>query len=653
LDLDDDNDGYSDVIELEEGSDPLYEASRPLDTDGDFKPNSTDPDDDNDGYSDLVEDAELSDPLDADSKPLDTDSDFEPNSTDLDDDNDSVNDDEDVFPLDSTEWLDFDGDGMGDNADLDDDNDTVNDELDAFQYLIGEWLDSDNDGVGDNSDHFPEDETCWTDVDNDAVCDQDQVGITTFNSSDINGLNGYKLVGESELSILGERMTGLGDINSDGFYDYAQSAFGQTIDGQSFVGKVYVFFGSPDKWKNNLDFSVDDRLDGTNGFEITGLAASETIGRHISNLNDINGDGIDDFIFSTKTGIAYIVFGHEGLWDADLDLSSITGDKGFTLTNFNVGVTDLSKLVSALGDVNGDGIDDFGFQDGSVVHVFFGNESWPNTLDIEDVAAISDYSLTIAKAYYISEAGDLNGDGVDDFSVYSKINESDFGVSVFFGQTNLEGETLNVMSLDGENGFVMQEELYGDSTGIKTVSADLNQDGIDDLLINFSHDISTRVGRVYVLFGSSQPWSSSIDITKLNGDKGMVLMGGAVGDQTGLKVESLGDFNGDGIDDVLINSRKSEINSLSEVGQVFVVFGQAQIWPATMNLNEMTSQQGFSFTGINAGDYFGDGLAAVGDVNGDGLNDFVTGSKRPESKGIYRTGEAYLIYGFDQFELAE
>jgi hypothetical protein len=70
-DTDDDNDGYSDIIEEQEGSDPKDETSRPLDNDEDYDPDSTDTDDDNDGYSDVEELEAGSDPMDPTSVPAD------------------------------------------------------------------------------------------------------------------------------------------------------------------------------------------------------------------------------------------------------------------------------------------------------------------------------------------------------------------------------------------------------------------------------------------------------------------------------------------------------------------------------------------------------------------------------------------------------
>ncbi|NEX17949.1 MAG: hypothetical protein C1943_15355 [Halochromatium sp.] len=83
-----------------------------------------------------------------------------------DSDGDGVNDELDVFPLDSTEWADGDGDGVGDNADncpdaanpdqADGDGDGVADACDAFPDDPAEWADGDDDGVGDNADNCPD-----------------------------------------------------------------------------------------------------------------------------------------------------------------------------------------------------------------------------------------------------------------------------------------------------------------------------------------------------------------------------------------------------------------------------------------------------------------------------------------------------------------
>jgi competence protein ComEC len=70
LDIDDDDDHYSDKIEITCGSDPLSELSIPVDHDHDLSPDQLDLDDDNDGILDTLEILKGSDPLDANSKPV-------------------------------------------------------------------------------------------------------------------------------------------------------------------------------------------------------------------------------------------------------------------------------------------------------------------------------------------------------------------------------------------------------------------------------------------------------------------------------------------------------------------------------------------------------------------------------------------------------
>jgi hypothetical protein len=115
------------------------------------------------------------------------------NTTDS--DGDGVEDVLDAFPTDPTEWSDYDNDGVGDNSDncywysnpnqanwdndsfgdicdWDDDNDNVNDTEDAFPYDPSEWSDSDSDGVGDNGDNCPSvANTDQSDVNNNGIGD--------------------------------------------------------------------------------------------------------------------------------------------------------------------------------------------------------------------------------------------------------------------------------------------------------------------------------------------------------------------------------------------------------------------------------------------------------------------------------------------------
>jgi len=187
VDDDDDNDGITDLMEERCFSDPLDANSVPTDTDGDGDCDPIDYDDDGDGYTDQVEGWCGSDPLDVNSIPVDSDGDGDCDTMDNDSDNDGVDDDDDAFPDDSTEWIDTDGDGNGDNGDYDDDGDgwpdssegdCGSDSLDSDSVPVDsdddgicDQLDSDddNDGVVDIDDDFPNDSSEWLDTDGDGI----------------------------------------------------------------------------------------------------------------------------------------------------------------------------------------------------------------------------------------------------------------------------------------------------------------------------------------------------------------------------------------------------------------------------------------------------------------------------------------------------
>ena len=203
LDSDDDDDGWSDLDEDNCGTDSLDDTDVPVDTnqdgvcdaiqetdnDGDGISDNDDSDDDNDNWTDLDELDCGTDPMDSSSVPNDFDGDFVCDIIDSDDDDDGVLDQDDAFPLDATESNDNDGDGQGDNADIDDDNDgwSDSDEIDCNTDWMDEnivpgdddgdgvcnYLDADldNDGVPDIDDAFPEDPNETVDTDGDGLGD--------------------------------------------------------------------------------------------------------------------------------------------------------------------------------------------------------------------------------------------------------------------------------------------------------------------------------------------------------------------------------------------------------------------------------------------------------------------------------------------------
>ena len=177
----------------------------------------------------------------------------------------------------------------------------------------------------------------------------------------------------------------------------------------------------------------------------------------------------------------------------------------------------------------------------------------------------------------VSAAGDINGDGIDDLIIgeWYRAGRS----YVVFGSDIGLPDPFDLSSLNGDNGFVLNNEL-GERFGISVSAAgDINGDGIDDLIIgadgaepngNFS-------GRSYVVFGSDSGLPNPFNLSSLNGSNGFVLNGEAQGDQSGASVSAAGDINGDGIDDLIIGADRADPNGNSDAGRSYVVFGRAAI----------------------------------------------------------------------------
>src|SRR4029079_17083245 len=106
--------------------------------------------------------------------------------------------------------------------------------------------------------------------------------------------------------------------------------------------------------------------DGTNGFQINGKVAGDQAGRAVSNAGDLNGDNIEDIIIGApladphdeSSGSSYVIFGKRTAFQAVLELSNLRGTNGFEIRGELAG-DQAGRDVSAAGDINGDGFNDF------------------------------------------------------------------------------------------------------------------------------------------------------------------------------------------------------------------------------------------------------------------------------------------------------
>jgi hypothetical protein len=194
--------------------------------------------------------------------------------------------------------------------------------------------------------------------------------------------------------------------------------------------------------------------------------------------------------------------------------------------------------------------------------------------------------------------------------------------------------------------------LDSDLSGFSVASAgNLNGDGIDDLVIGalWAHQPGAGdAGATYVVYGG-QDFGPTIDLSTLGeptGAAGFTLTGIDNNDNSGYSVASAGDVNGDGIDDLLIGTRRADQPGAKDAGETYLVFG-GQDFGTTIDLASLGQPggvAGFTLTGI-AG-FSGYSVASAGDVNDDGTDDLVIGAYGADGGA----GETYVVYGGQDFE---
>jgi hypothetical protein len=146
-----------------------------------------------------------------------------------------------------------------------------------------------------------------------------------------------------------------------------------------------------------------------------------------------------------------------------------------------------------------------------------------------------------------------------------------------------------------------------------------------------------------VLRGNQGRFASTLAALGLLGSLGLpvsaraattaLLFGSEAGGQFGQSVCDAGDFNGDGVADLLAGAPLDDTGGLAR--------GRAFLWLGGAGLRRSAD---FVFSAGNAGDHFGWSVAGVGDVNGDGYDDIAIGAPLNDAIG-QEAGAVYLFFG--------
>jgi gliding motility-associated-like protein len=239
--------------------------------------------------------------------------------------------------------------------------------------------------------------------------------------------------------------------------------------------------------------------------------------------------------------------------------------------------------------------------------------------------------------------GDIDNDGVPDIAVSAALDDD--------GSTNAGAIWILFMKRDGSvraqqkisatQGGFSGTITNGNYFGNRVVPiGDLNSDGIPDIAVShhFDNTFNTRAGAIWILFLNLNGTVKSYQ--KITSGIGGFAASLQSDDRFGFGLECIGDFDKDGIVDLIAGAQEDKDAGTAR-GAFYILYLKSN--GTVKGYNKISATQGNFGGSLKSIDRFGFSLTSPGDINGDGVIDFVVGARDDADGGTYR-GAIWILF---------
>lgn len=244
----------------------------------------------------------------------------------------------------------------------------------------------------------------------------------------------------------------------------------------------------------------------------------------------------------------------------------------------------------------------------------------------------------------VAAIGDLNGDGVTELVVGAYDVGGKGAVYTLFMNTDGSIDSFKLIT-EGQGGFtgtLGNGNRFGYSVAL---IGDLDQDGVPDIVASseLDDDGGSDRGAVWILYLKADGTVKShakISSTTQGSLLGAPSYGIGNTDRFGSEVAGIGDLDGDGIPDIAASAIFDDDGGNNR-GAVWIIFLNRN--GSIKNFQKISATQG-GFTGtLSNFSFWGSGLANIGDLDGDGVQDLVVGQELENANGTYK-GAIWILF---------